>query len=73
MRLDSIISTTTNARSTGAAAVVWSGAIMPDANAAFIDALIRLLLEPCILPFTLFLIIAFIAIVIAILNILLGG
>lgn len=46
---------------------------MSDANAEFIDALIRLLLEPAILPFTLFLIIAAIAIIIAILNILLGG
>ena len=46
---------------------------MSDANAEFIDALIRLLLEPVILPFTLFLIIAAIAIIIAILNILLGG
>ena len=46
---------------------------MSDANAEFIDALIRLLLEPVIFPFTLFLIIAAIAIIIAILNILLGG
>ena len=46
---------------------------MADANAEFIDALIRLLLEPCILPLTLFLIIAAIALVIAIINILLGG
>ena len=45
---------------------------MSDANAEFIDALIRLLLE-VIFPFTLFLIIAAIAIIIAILNILLGG
>lgn len=44
-----------------------------DANAEFIWSLIRLLLEPVILPFTLFLIIAAIAIIIAILNILLGG
>ncbi len=44
-----------------------------DANAEFIDALIRLMLEPVIFPFTLFLIIAAIAIIIAILNILLGG
>lgn len=44
-----------------------------NANAEFIWSLIRLLLEPVILPFTLFLIIAFIAIIIAILNILLGG
>lgn len=48
-------------------------AIMSDADAEFIDALIRLLLEPVIFPFTLFLIIAAIAIIIAILNILLGG
>lgn len=48
-------------------------ATMSDANAEFIDALIRLLLEPVIFPFTLFLIIAAIAIIIAILNILLGG
>ena len=46
---------------------------MSDANAEFIDALIRLLLESVIFPFTLFLIIAAIAIIIAILNILLGG
>lgn len=45
---------------------------MSDANAEFIDAPIRLLLEPVIFPFTLFLIIAAIAIIIAILNILLG-
>ena len=49
----------------------YSGA--NNANAEFIDALIRLLLEPVIFPFTLFLIIAAIAIIIAILNILLGG
>lgn len=46
---------------------------MSDADAEFIDALIRLLLEPVFLPFTLFLIIAAIAIVIAIFYILLGG
>lgn len=45
---------------------------MSDANAEFMDVLIRLLLESCILPLTLFLIIAAIAIIIAILNILLG-
>lgn len=44
-----------------------------DANADFIWSLVRLLLEPVILPFTLFLIIAVIAIIIAVLNILLGG
>lgn len=44
-----------------------------DANAEFIWSLIRLLLEPVILPFTLFMIIAAIAIIIAIINILLGG
>lgn len=44
-----------------------------DANAEFIWSLIRLLLEPVILPFTLFLVIAAIAIIIAVLNILLGG
>ena len=46
---------------------------MSDANAEFIDALIRLLFEPVIFPFTLFLIIVAIAIIIAILNLLLGG
>lgn len=46
---------------------------MSDANAEFIDTLIRLLLEPLFLPFTLFLIIAAITIIIAVLNILLGG
>ena len=51
-------------------------AIMPvcaGANAAFIDALIRLLFHPWIFPFTLLMILAVIAIIIAILNILLGG
>ena len=46
---------------------------MSDINAESIDALVQLLLEPVIFPFTLFLIITAIAIIIAILNILLGG
>lgn len=39
----------------------------------FWDALIQLLFHPWIFPFTLILILSFIAIIIAILNILLGG
>ena len=39
----------------------------------FWDALIQLLFPPWIFPFTLILILSFIAIIIAILNILLGG